>query len=71
MGFVPRPDADRFGLTGMRRRVEGIRGTLSADTVLGKGTRIVAKAPASPARYRLWRLTYDSDGEQESTNDAQ
>jgi signal transduction histidine kinase len=71
MGFVPRPDADGFGLTGMRRRVEGIRGTLNVDTVPGKGTRIVAKAPAPPARYRFWRLAYDGDGEQESTNDAQ
>jgi len=67
VGFVPKPDSDGFGLTGIRRRAESIQGTLEIETAPGKGTRILVKAPAVMKRSRFWRLAYD-DTEQEDRN---
>lgn len=58
-GFTPRPDADGFGLTGIRRRAESIQGTLEIETSPGKGTRIFVTAPAMIKRPRFWPLAYD------------
>jgi signal transduction histidine kinase len=60
-GFVPRPNSDGFGLTGMRRRAEGIGGTLKIETAPGEGTRIIVDAPAPPEKHRLLRIAYDDD----------
>lgn len=44
-GFDPEPDTDGFGLTGIRRRTENIKGTLAIETAPGTGTRILVMAP--------------------------
>jgi signal transduction histidine kinase len=43
-------DGDGFGLHSMGERMELIGGTLSIDSVSGRGTRVVAELPAVPAR---------------------
>jgi signal transduction histidine kinase len=63
-GFVPNPDTNGFGLTGIRRRVESIQGTLEIETAPASGTRIIVKAPVVIKRFKLWHLAYD-DGERE------
>ncbi len=54
-GFVIRPDMEGFGLTGIRRRAESIRGTLAIDTAPGRGTRILVTVPMRPTRFPRWR----------------
>lgn len=60
-GFVPNPDADGFGLTGMRRRAESIQGMIEIETAPGCGTRIIVRAPAVFRRASLFRLAYDEE----------
>jgi signal transduction histidine kinase len=63
-GFVQNPDANGFGLTGIRRRAESIQGILEIETAPASGTRITVKVPVVIKRFKLWRLAYD-DGERE------
>ena len=41
-------DPDRFGLLGMRERVQGLGGTLAISPLSDGGTRVVATVPAPP-----------------------
>jgi signal transduction histidine kinase len=47
VGFRP-AEVTGFGLTGMRDRVEAIRGRLRITTAPGSGTQVVAELPARP-----------------------
>jgi signal transduction histidine kinase len=69
-GFVMKPDADGFGLTGIRRRAESVRATLDIETAPGHGTRIVVDAPIPRNTRRFWRFAYDDGNEQETENHA-
>ncbi|HYK35592.1 histidine kinase [Alloacidobacterium sp.] len=66
-GFVPRPDADGFGLTGIHRRAESIQGTVEIETGPGRGTRISVRAPAVLKRARFFRLAYDEEQREPSS----
>lgn len=66
-GFVPEPDADGFGLTGIRRRAESIHGALEIETSPGRGTRIIVRAPAVFNRARFFRLAYDDEQREPSS----
>ena len=57
-GFVPGQDSDGFGLTGIRRRADAIHGTLSIETAVGSGTRVVVEVPMATKEHRLWPLPY-------------
>ncbi|WP_020499647.1 sensor histidine kinase [Sciscionella marina] len=48
-GFEPgtRTGGTGFGLSGMRQRIEGVRGTLQVESMPGSGTGISARVPAS------------------------
>jgi signal transduction histidine kinase len=51
VGLTATPSDTRgggFGLTAMRRRVEGLDGTLDIESELGEGTTIAASIPAIP-----------------------
>jgi signal transduction histidine kinase len=60
-GFVPKPEVDGFGLTGMRHRAEGIHAILEIETSLAKGTRISVRAPAVLKRAGFLRLAYHEE----------
>jgi two-component system sensor histidine kinase NreB len=38
-------DGDQIGLIGMRERAEGLGGSLTIETEIGKGTTIVVEVP--------------------------
>lgn len=67
VGFIPRPDEDGFGLTGIRRRAESIQGTLEIETGPEKGTQIIVRAPAVLKRARFFRLAYDEEQREPSS----
>ena len=69
-GFVMNPESDGFGLTGIRRRAEAIRGTLQIDSTPGRGTRIVVDAPIPKDKRPFWRFAYDDGDGQEPRNHA-
>ncbi|MBV8673634.1 MAG: sensor histidine kinase [Acidobacteriaceae bacterium] len=68
-GFEPAAPARGFGLEGMRKRAEGITGTLEVTSSSGRGTRVLVTAPvpsrlplARVARYvRIFRLRGSGD----------
>ena len=66
-GFVPGQSSDGFGLTGIRRRVEMIQGTLSIETAPGKGTKLVIEAPMPARNHRLRSLIYHDKKERVPT----
>ncbi len=43
----------RFGLQSMRKRAEGIGGTLLIESVVGKGTRVIVHLPFDEGRYGI------------------
>jgi len=51
-GFDSRGAGRGFGLTAMRQRIEGLRGTLQVESEPGAGTAISACVPAVPAGAR-------------------
>lgn len=69
-GFVPQPDHDGFGLTGIRRRAESIHGTLEIDTKPGQGTRILVSVPMPQNRRKFWSFAYHGEDQQEPENYA-
>ncbi|WP_158750110.1 sensor histidine kinase [Acidobacterium sp. S8] len=69
-GFTPKPESDGFGLTGIRRRAEGIDGTLEIHTTPGTGTRIIVDAPIPKDKRPFWRFAYDDGDGQEPRNHA-
>jgi len=56
-GFRADCESEGFGLTGMRRRAEGIHAKLEIESN-GVGTRIVVTAPCKPDTSWLWFLSY-------------
>jgi len=56
-GFRADRESEGFGLTGMRRRAEGIHAKLEIESN-GVGTRIVVTAPCKPDTSWLWFLSY-------------
>jgi signal transduction histidine kinase len=47
-GFTPSGDLRGFGLTGMRKRAEGIAGALHLSSIVGSGTQVKVVAPLPP-----------------------
>jgi hypothetical protein len=73
-GFTPSGDLRGFGLTGMRKRAEGISGTLHLSSTIGSGTQVRVVAPLPPRltllkvnRY-VWRQG-GRGGSNDSRND--
>lgn len=56
-GFSPDENSEGFGLTGMRRRAEGIHAKLQIDTN-GNGSRIRVEAPCKAEPFWLFSLGY-------------
>jgi signal transduction histidine kinase len=56
-GFSPDENSEGFGLTGMRRRAEGIHAKLRIDTS-GYGSRIRVEAPCKAEPFWLFSLGY-------------
>jgi len=56
-GFSPDENSEGFGLTGMRRRAEGIHAKLQIDTS-GYGSRIRVEAPCKAEPFWLFSLGY-------------
>ena len=56
-GFRDNRDSEGFGLTGMRRRAEGIRAKLNIEGN-GNGTRITVAAPCKKEPFWLFSLSY-------------
>lgn len=56
-GFCPDAESDGFGLTGMRRRAEGINAKLQIHSS-GSGSWITIAAPCNPHPFWLFSLSY-------------
>lgn len=67
-GFVPNPNADGFGLTGMRRRAESIQANLEIETTPAKGTKIVVRAPTADKRAGFFHLAYHDEHRESSSH---
>jgi two-component sensor histidine kinase len=59
-GFSPNEESEGFGLTGMRRRAEGINARLQIESN-GRGSTITIAAPCSPELFWLFSLSYIRD----------
>jgi two-component sensor histidine kinase len=59
-GFYPNEDSDGFGLTGMRRRAEGIKASLQIESN-ECGSTITIAAPSNPELFWLFSLSYIRD----------
>ncbi|HTD54519.1 MAG TPA: sensor histidine kinase [Silvibacterium sp.] len=76
VGFEPAAPARGFGLQGMRKRAEGITGTLELSSLPGQGTRVMVTAPVPSrlpftrvARYvRIFRLRGSGDEQRKRQN---
>lgn len=49
-------DSKRLGLLGMRERVEMVGGIFQIESLVGKGTKIIAILPVTKATARKWKL---------------
>ncbi|GGG93204.1 ATP-binding protein [Silvibacterium dinghuense] len=70
IGFVPRADSGGFGLSGMRRRAELIRGTLEVRSDPGGGSQIRVEVPNPERQPWFLRLTYRKRKSQENITDV-
>lgn len=70
IGFVPRADSGGFGLSGMRRRAEQVRGTFEVQSLSGFGTRIRTEVPNPERPPWFLRLTYSKRKNQEHVPDV-
>jgi signal transduction histidine kinase len=69
-GFTPSGDLRGFGLTGMRKRAEGISGALHLSSTIGSGTHVKVVAPLPPKLALLKVNSYVwRQGRQGGSND--
>jgi signal transduction histidine kinase len=62
-GFHPNEESDGFGLTGMRRRAEGVKARLQIESN-DRGSTITIAAPCNPELFWLFSLSYIRDHKQ-------